>query len=264
MKGFKRVFLIAIGLYLSISTMLYFLQEKLIFLPSRLPQEYVYQFDHPHEELFVTTPDGARLNAVHFKAENPKGLILYFHGNAGDLSRWGEVTSFFVQYQYDVLVMDYRTYGKSTGKLGEQALYDDAQLFYNHVLDRFAEGDIIVYGRSLGTTFATYLASKNNPGKLILETPFNSLVDVAQQHYPFLPIRRLLKYQFPTQEFAPEVGCSVTIIHGTSDSVVPYENGQKLFRAFNAGNEFITIEEGEHNNLIEFRDYHLAIEAILN
>lgn len=244
--------------------MLYFLQEKLIFLPTKLPSEYEYQFDQPFEELFVETEDGARLNGLHFKSENPKGIILYFHGNAGDLSRWGNIASFFVEYQYDVLVMDYRTYGKSTGKLSEKALYNDAQLFYERALKLFDEKDIIVYGRSLGTTFATSVASNNNPRQLLLETPFYSLQQVASHHYSFLPIKWLLKYQFPTYQLAAKVPCKITIFHGTADGVVPYSSGLKLFETISEQNsQLITIEGGDHNNLIEFPKYHEVIRQTL-
>jgi len=151
--------------------MLYFIQEKMIFLPTKLPQDYRYSFRHDFEEINLKTDDGFVLNSIHFKQLKPKGLILYFHGNAGDLSRWGNITSFFADKNYDVLVMDYRTYGKSTGKLSEDALHNDAQLFYEYALERYDESDIILYGRSLGTGIATKLAANNNPDRLILETP---------------------------------------------------------------------------------------------
>ena len=150
-----------------IAASLFFFQEKLIFRPITLPQDFVYNFSNPFEELFLKAEDGAVINALHFKKENPKGIILYFHGNAGNLARWGKITEFFVEKDYDVLVMDYRTYGKSTGKLSEQALYSDAQMCYNYVLKQYEESEIIVYGRSLGTGMATYLASNNNPKQLI-------------------------------------------------------------------------------------------------
>ncbi|MBT8313866.1 MAG: lysophospholipase, partial [Maribacter sp.] len=109
----------------------------MIFLPTKLPQDYRYSFRHDFEEINLKTDDGFVLNSIHFKQVKPKGLILYFHGNAGDLSRWGNITSFFADKNYDVLVMDYRTYGKSTGKLSEDALHKDAQMFYGYALDRY-------------------------------------------------------------------------------------------------------------------------------
>ena len=105
----KKALLVLIAFYLMIGTALYFLQEKILFRPTVLSQTHVFKFSHPFEELFFKADDNAVINALHFKAEKPKGVILYFHGNAGDLSRWGIITEYFVDKNYDVLVMDYRT-----------------------------------------------------------------------------------------------------------------------------------------------------------
>ena len=214
--------------------------------------------------MFLKAEDGAIINAIHFKTENPKGVILYFHGNAGDLSRWGKITEFFVEKDYDVLVMDYRTYGKSKGKLSEQALYNDAQMCYNYVLDRYQESEIIVYGRSLGTGLATYLASNNNPRQLILETPYYSLSDVAKHRFPMFPNNKLLRYDFPSYKFVQNVKCPISIFHGTDDTVVPYVSGEKLFNSMVQKEKmFFTIENGEHNNLMAFDSYIQQIQKIL-
>ena len=251
-------------LYILSTLMLYFFQEKLIFLPSKLPQDYEYSFALPHEEFNLKTKDGAVLNGLHFKNSNSKGVLLYFHGNAGDLSRWGEIALYFVEKQYDVIIMDYRTYGKSTGKLSPEALFDDAQLFYEYALEHYPENELTLYGRSLGTGIATKMAAKNNPKQLVLETPFYSLLDVAQRMFPILPVSVFLKYTFPSFEFMPEITCPVAIFHGTSDSVVPYESGVKLYDAIPHGQKsFFTIEDGEHNNLVSFPQYHEGIKQVL-
>ena len=244
--------------------MLYFLQEKLIFLPSKLPHDFEYSFSRDFEEINLKTEDDVILNAVHFKQVNPKGLILYFHGNAGDLSRWGNITSFFVDKEYDVLVMDYRTYGKSTGKLSEEALHDDAQLFYNYALEQYDETKITLYGRSLGTGIAANLASKNKPNKLILETPYYSLLDVAKERFPFLPLNWLMKYKLLSHVFIQTVKCPITIFHGTDDTIVPYNSGKRLFNAIpHNATKFFTIDRGGHNNLIEFEAYLEGIDEVL-
>jgi fermentation-respiration switch protein FrsA (DUF1100 family) len=184
---------------------------------------------------------------------------VYYHGNAGDLSRWGEVTSFFLQYNYEVLVMDYRTYGKSTGKLSEKALYSDAQLFYDKAKELFPEGKIIVYGRSLGTAMAAYVASKNKPKKLILETPFHDFKKLVQDKVPYVPIK-LLKYDFPVAYFADDVKCRVVIIHGTDDGIVPFRFGETLYKVLpQEQRSFVTVEGGKHNDLINFPAYRLTI-----
>lgn len=263
MPKFKRVGRVLLVLYLLLTAMLYFLQEKIIFLPSELPQDYVYSFSEPFEEFFLTTEDGAKLNGLHFKRENPKGAILYFHGNAGDLSRWGEIATFFAQKEYDVLVMDYRTYGKSTGKLSEAVLFKDAQLFYDYALENYNENNLIVYGRSLGCSIATHTASKNKPKKLVLETPFYNLLEVAKKRFPVLPVTWLLKYKFESNKYITKVSCPVSIFHGTEDAVVPYESGKKLFSLATSKKEFITIEGGGHNDLINFKAYTANIDAAL-
>ena len=264
MRRLKNIAKILLSLYILSTLMLYFFQEKLIFLPSKLPQDYSYSFALPHEEFNLETSDGAVLNGLHFKNEVPKGVILYFHGNAGDLSRWGEIALYFVEKQYDVVIMDYRTYGKSTGKLSPDVLFSDAQLFYNYTLEHYKENEVSLYGRSLGTGIATQLASKNKPKQLILETPFYSLLDVAQSMFPILPVSLFLKYKLPSFEFIQQVSCPISIFHGTSDSVVPYQSGKKLYEAIQNTNKlFFKIEGGNHNNLISFSEYHAGIEQVL-
>ncbi|MDO5974308.1 alpha/beta hydrolase [Flavivirga jejuensis] len=239
------------------------MQEKILFHPTVLPQDFKFEFSHPFEELFFKT-DVAVINAIHFKTDKPKGVILYFHGNAGDLSRWGMITEFFVEKQYDVLVMDYRTFGKSTGKLSEAALYNDSEYCYNYLKQYYLESDIIVYGRSLGTGVATYIASKNKPRQLILETPYYSLIDVAKSRFPVFPVKYLLKYKLPSYKFITKVDCPISIFHGTNDQVVPYKSGRGLFEvAPTPLTNFITIKGGGHNNLINFKEFHSNIEIIL-
>ncbi len=247
-----------------IASAIYTLQEKILFQPTVLAQDYVFQFSQPFEEVFLKTTDDAVIHALHLKAENPKGVILYFHGNAGDLSRWGFVAEFFVNQQYDVLIMDYRTYGKSSGKLSEQALYDDAQVCYDYLLKHYDETEIIVYGRSLGTAIATNVASKNKPKQLILETPYYSMVDLAQKKFPIIPVKYLVRYQMPTFEFAKKVACHIIIFHGTEDGIVPFKSGKKLFESLPKEQvTFIQIESAGHNNLIEFEAYRKGIEDVL-
>jgi pimeloyl-ACP methyl ester carboxylesterase len=247
-----------------IGASLYFLQEKLLFLPTELPQDYQYEFAHPFEEVFLTPEDDVSINAIHFKTEKPKGVILYFHGNAGDLSRWGTISEVFVDKDYDVFIMDYRTYGKSKGKLSEQAFYTDAQYCYDYLLKYYSEEKITLYGRSLGTGISSFLASNNNPKQLILETPYYSVLDVAKHRFPILPVSSLLKYTFPSNEFIVDVKCPITMFLGTNEGIVPYASAEKLKAVAPKDNTtFITIEGGSHNNLIEFDEYHKGIDKIL-
>jgi len=264
MRKLKKVTYLLIILCVMLGTSLYFFQEKLIFLPTPLSQDYTFEFSHSFEELYLKSDDGAMINALHFKNDNPKGIILYFHGNSGNLSRWGEVTEFFVEKNYDVFVMDYRTYGKSTGKISELAFYKDAQMCYDYVLREYDESEISIYGRSLGTGIATYLASKNKPKQLILEAPFYSLIEVAKYRFPLIPVSKLLKYEFASYKYIQDISCPIAIFHGTHDTVVPYSSGEKLFKSIiQYQKSFFSINKGEHNNLIEFESYLDEIHKIL-
>lgn len=263
-RKLKYVVLILFGLYVMIGASLYLIQGKLLFHPTVLEQDYQYQFNYPFEEVFLKTKGDAVINAIHFKIDNPKGVILYFHGNAGDLSRWGTIAEFFVEQQYDVFIMDYRTYGKSTGALSEQALYDDAQMCYDYLLQQYNADDITLYGRSLGTGIAANLASRNTIEQLILETPYYSMVDVAKQRFPMFPISYLLRYRFPTYEFLESVEVPIIIFHGTDDAVVPFSSGEKLFDSISHKKaEFIQVDGGHHNDLIQFKSYVNGIQRVL-
>ena len=260
----KRIIIFIAFSYLIIGVGLYFLQERMIFMPQPLPQDYIYNFPGNFEEINLRTKDNAQLNALHFKVENPKGVVLYFHGNTGELSRWGMVAQNFVALEYDVLIMDYRTYGKSTGQLSEDALYSDAQLFYNFLLEKYDQEEIVVYGRSLGSTFATFVAAKNNPKQLILEAPFYSLDEVALQRFPIFPVDWFLKYHFPTFQYLKEVSSPILIFHGTDDVVIDFENSIKLSKLATIGKiTFIKIPNGSHNNLVTSEIYNKAVDSIL-
>ncbi len=270
MKRIFKFLFAALIIFVIIIGGLYTFQEKFIFLPKALDEGYTYSFpllasSVTFEELFIDTQDGERLNALYFKVEKPNGLVVYFHGNAHNLSKWGTIASQFTQHNYNVIMLDYRGYGKSTGKRTESAMYQDALTFYKKANKLFPESQTTVYGRSLGTTFATYVASKNKPRKLILESPFYSLTDVVKMRYPYLPAEQLLKYNFNTGDYAQGVTSRVTIIHGTEDGVVPYKSGEKLFQVFPEDlRKMITIKGGEHNNLATFQEYTIALYSELS
>ena len=261
----KQTFLIILGLYLLFGGGLYFFQESLIFQPSTLSKTYAYNLNYEYEEYFHSTENGALINALHIKAKNPKGVMFYCHGNAGDLQRWGTIVEYFVEMGYDVYIMDYRGFGKSKGVINEESFYNDVAFSYNHLKQYWNEENIIVYGRSLGTTAAAKVAAINNPKQLILETPFLSIIDVAKSRFPMYPVKQLMKYEFPTYRFIKDINCPISIIHGTHDYTIPYSSAKKLFEiAPKSLTTFTTIEKGGHNNLRDFEEYHKVIEDILN
>ncbi len=264
MNLIKIIFITLFALYLLVGMAIYFFQEELIFLPEKLDKDFVYDFSFDFEEHFIEMTDGASINALHFQSDSSKGLILYFHGNAGSLRRWGEVAEPFVMLGFDVLIMDYRGYGKSTGKRTYKKMLADADKLYEFALTKSPENRLILFGRSLGSSFASHLAGKNNPSKLILETPFLSLGDIANRVAPIYPPSYLLRFNFKNHESLNEAKCPIFIFHGTEDNVVPLESGKKLFETLDSEMaRFIVIAGGGHNNLSAFEEYQHEIRNVL-
>lgn len=251
MRKLKKIGLVLGVLYLLLTISMYAFQENLIFFPSKMPLNHTYDFCQDFEEFYLTAKDGAKLNAVHIKQDSAKGVVLYFHGNSGNVSNLGHVANLLTRKGYDAFLIDYRTYGKSTGALSEAALKKDAQLFYNHALTKYDEDEVVLYGRSFGTGIAAGLAAANAPRKLILESPFYSAVSLGKHRFPILPVGWLSNYRFPSHEYLQEVTCPIYIFHGTEDTVIPYKYARQLFEAIPDGKEkkMFTIEGGEHNYL---------------
>jgi uncharacterized protein len=253
---------VAITGYILICAALYTQQERLIFYPEVLAPDFTFTFPGRFEAIALPS-DGAVISALYFKADHPKGVVLYFHGNAGSLRSWGAVAATFVQRGYDVLMPDYRGYGKSSGHIAsEQMLHDDAAVAYRYLLGRYPEEQIVIYGRSIGSGIATYLAKSHRPRMLILETPYFSLKEIVRQHYPFVP-GALLKYPLRTDLWIGDVGCPVYLFHGTSDDLIPHGASQRLAALVRTEHQLITIVGGGHNDLSNFEQYGQELDRIL-
>ena len=262
MKKLQKGFVILLALWILIMGLLHVFQEKVIFLPEPIDTEYVYQFKFDFEEVNLKTADNQTINALHIKAKNPKGIILYFHGNQGNLIRWGKITSYFTQFNYDVFVIDYRGYGKSTGDYNETQMYNDALLSYQHVKKQFSEENIIVYGRSLGTTFAIKVGSENNPKHVILEAPFYNLHHAANFKYKVIP-KFILNFKFKSNEYISKIKSPITIFHGTADKTTPIDGAKQLFELISTTDkEFIPLEKGTHHNVRDFEKYTTTLKRI--
>lgn len=246
-----------------LSVLAYFIQERFIFKPEKLKQDFIYKYDVPFEELFFDVEPGVRINGLHFNVENPLGLILYFHGNSRSIKGWAKYAKDFYRYKYDVVLVDYRGFGKSTGKRNEKDMLSDMQFVYDTLAAQYHENHIIVYGRSLGSGFASKLASDNKPRYLILDAPFFSFKKAVERFLPILPVRFVLRYHLRTDKWITRVNCHVYILHGTRDFLIPISNSEKL-QALNPRKiTLIRIEGGKHNNLPSFPEYHNFIRDIL-
>jgi len=250
-------------IYLLICIFFYVFQTGFIFFPEKLNNNHKYIFDADFEEINYTIDKNVNLNALLFKSkQKSKGIIFYFHGNAGNLNGWGEISHLFLNKGYDFLIFDYRNYGKSHGIFNEETLYNDGLYIYNEIKQKYDEKNIIVYGRSIGTPIASYVASKNNPQMLILETPLFDMKSLKRKYFPFLP-NFILKYNFETYKHIKDIKSPVYIFHGTIDNIIPYDIASKLKDYLKQTDKFITIPNGNHNNLDLFKEYHENLDKIL-
>jgi uncharacterized protein len=249
--------------YLVLIILVYLLQERFIFKPEKLHKDFQYKYATPFRELFFEVEEGVSINGLHFYVEKPLGLILYFHGNSRSIKGWAKYATDFFRYNYDVVLVDYRGFGKSTGKRSEKGMLTDMQFVYNKLTETYKENHMIVYGRSLGSGFAAYLASENKPRYLILDAPYFSFTKVIERFLPILPVRLVLRYHMRTDKWLPKVNCHTYILHGTRDLLIPIRNSEKLQALHPRKVTLIRIIGGGHNNLPTFPEYHNFIRDIL-
>ena len=253
------------------SRLLQYLQEKVVFLPIVLQKDHAFDFKVEFEEYFWETPFDGIINVLHFKIENPKGVIVYFHGNADNLHRWGKIANEYTNFGYDVLVMDYRGYGKSSGPRNEDYLYSDAQFFYDYAKEHYSEEKVIVYGRSLGGSFAVKVAADNQPKAVILEATFFNLQDIVNRWLPKQVTDKVaptMTYHFLSNENIAKVEVPLYHFHGTKDNVVPIKSGKKLFEIFKKTQpkikkKFIEISGATHDDLINYPEFVDEMKKIL-
>jgi alpha-beta hydrolase superfamily lysophospholipase len=267
----KKIFRwIKIGLlvYAVAGIALYFGQEKIFFHPEAVGRTAVYDLGgQPCTEVNLPYDKETNLNVIQFKTGDSgaraRGVVLYFHGNKKNISRYAAYAKDFTTKGYEVWMLDYPGFGKSTGVFSEQKLYDYALEVYILARSRWKPSQIILYGKSLGTGIAAQLADVRDCRRLILETPYYSLESVAGHYLPVYPWGRLLHYHFPTYSHLTAVTAPITIFQGTADWMVPYGNASRLKPLLKRGDEFVTIEGGGHNDLHDFPLFREKLDSVL-
>lgn len=259
---------IAIG-YLLLVMFVYFYQRHLLFLPDLPGRELEItpqDIGLNHEDVRLITSDNVKLHGWWLPQTNPSGTILFFHGNAGNISHRLQTLQLFHQLGYQTLIIDYRGYGLSQGTPSEQGLYLDAERAWDYLRQqrKLPADQIIIAGRSLGAAVALYLASRHTPRALIMESAFTSVPDMAAIHYPWLPVRWLSRYQFNNQQRIDQVQCPLLLVHSRQDEITPYQHARELLQRAAEPKQLLTLEGG-HNDA-QFRDwqtYHSGLQAFL-
>jgi uncharacterized protein len=253
-KKWIRIFKIFLLIYVLIGFGLYILQDRILFHPVSLKKNHNYDFKENHKEINIPLTDESNLNIVQFLSTDTvtRGVVLYFHGNKKNIAWYEQYPPYFTKHGYEVWMIDYPGYGKSTGKLSEEILYAWALKMYKFSRSRFSTDSIIIYGKSMGTGIASQLASVRDCKRLIMETPYYSIRSLFSKYTPMYPVSMMLKYELPTYRFLEKVTAPVSFFHGTNDWIIPYSNAVRLKEKLKPIDEFVTIKGGSHNNLYDY------------
>jgi pimeloyl-ACP methyl ester carboxylesterase len=235
---------------------LYWRQESLLFAPVKLPADFTLS-EQGVSELSIPV-DGATLSGFQLRLPNPKGVVFFLHGNAGNLASWFVDTDFYRRANFDLVMIDYRGYGKSTGHIQSEAqLRADVAAAWNTVAPRYRGRRVVLLGRSLGTALAAGLAARIHPDLTILVSPYWSMRDMAALHYPWVPAA-LLRYSLETWRDVAAIDTPLLLLHGDRDGLIPYSHSERLLAVAPSGH-MVLVPGAAHNDLQDFAVYRDAI-----
>jgi hypothetical protein len=242
-------------------------ESSVVFFPMRGEFATPATLGLPFEAVTLTTSDGERVHAWWMPHERPAALVVYFHGNGGNLSVWLDILARLNRRGFSVFAVDYRGYGLSTGSPTEKGLYRDVDAIVAHVrtLPRPDGTPVVYWGRSLGAAMAARAATRTAPDGIVLEAGFPSARAVARSSPVLFVLSLLASVRFPTAEFMRDVHVPALVVHGTADSVIPYRMGVELHAALPPGTPFFAVEGGDHNDLDPPRpaDYWAAVDRFV-
>jgi pimeloyl-ACP methyl ester carboxylesterase len=258
------IFSLIAGLYLLFVSYVYFNQEEMIFNGgSKLSKNFKFQYEQEFEEINIKSFDDKKLNGLLFKAKNPKGVVFYLHGNSGALDSWGNIASVYTDLGYDIFILDYRGFGKSEGKIeSEEQVFKDISFAYKNILKRYNEKNTVIIGYSIGTGFAAWLASKNNPKMLILQSPYYNFLEFSSTRIPYVP-DLVKKFKIETNLFIVKVKAPVFIFHGKNDNLIPIQNSERLSRLLHKGSHFYRLDNQDHLQMNQNSDYREKLKILL-
>lgn len=240
---------------------LYLWQERLLFRPLPLPQSYPFAYGNDVREVSVEVP-GARLSALHLTLPRPRGMVFFLHGNAGNLASWFTNADFYRRANVDLFMLDYRGYGKSTGRIeSEVQLRNDVRAAWRAVSPRYAGLPRVIYGRSLGTALAAGLAADVQPELTILVSPYRSMQAMASEHYPWVP-GVALRYPLRTEDDAARILGPVWLVHGEQDSLIDMRHSEAI-RERVPHARLLRVPGAGHNDLQRFDVYTDALREML-
>jgi uncharacterized protein len=243
--------------YAGLALLVYIFQSRLVFYPETDREITVTpsQIGLPYEDIHLQTSDGISLHGWYIAALQPRGTVLFMHGNAGNISPRLDSVQMFHRMGYNTLIFDYRGYGNSGGKPTEQGTYRDAEAAWRYLTEQrhISSCRIVLFGESLGGAVAAWLAARQKPAALVIASGFTSVPDLGQQLYPYLPVRWLARIRYDTRGYLRAVKAPVLIAHSPQDDIIPFEHGRALFAAANPPKQFLELAGGHNDGFIFMR-----------
>jgi uncharacterized protein len=239
-----------LAVYLLICLIAFLLQRNLLYFPVRWSEEEARRANPGFEEAWIATSDGERVHAWLQRTETSPWTVVIFHGNAGNLSTHQATLVPFRKLGLQAILFDYRGYGLSSGHPTQQGLLRDGEAVADYVESKLGvpQDRIIYFGQSLGCGVAVLLAAKRPPARLILESGYRSLAEVAAAHYPFLPVKLLMRDRFEAGEAIRKITCPLLLLHPAEDEVIPIRFGRTLFDQAHEPKRFVPLPGAHHND----------------
>ena len=270
MSGMVTALLSLVGAYVTLVLVTYFAQAGMLYLPDLPSRELVaspQEIGLNYENIELRTEDGVRLHGWYIPAVANRGTLLFFHGNAGNISHRLESIRIFHKLKLSVFIFDYRGYGRSEGSPSEAGTQSDARAAWRFLTEErgIAPGKIIVFGRSLGAAVAAQLATHTQPGALIIESAFTSVPDVAAEIYWWLPVRWLTRFDYATRDYVAQGQGPVLVVHSPEDEIIPYRHGEAIFTAAHAPKEMLRLRGGHNDGfLLSGEHYVQGLDGFLS
>ena len=246
---FWSVVLVFVGVYIGLVGILMVFQSRFIYFPEREIVVTPDEIGLSYESVRFEAADGVKLSGWFVPAEKSRAVILFCHGNAGNISHRLESIEVFHRLGLSAFIFDYRGYGESEGRITERGTYLDAEAAWHYLVQERGVDptEIIVFGRSLGGAIAAWLAQDHTPNALVIESTFSSVRDIAAELYPYLPVRLISRFDYDAADYLRRVNCPVLIVHSRDDEMISFRHGRRLFEAAHEPKEFLEIR-GTHND----------------
>ena len=259
----KFIYVVVAG-YGLLVLFVYLMQGRMLYLPNMPGRSLTMtpiDVGMDYEDVSIETADGVTLHGWFIEGQSSR-VLLFFHGNAGNISHRLDSIRQFRNLGLSVLIIDYRGYGQSGGKTTESGLYRDADAAWRYLIeDRgLSASDVILFGRSLGASVAARLAAQHRPLALIVESSFSSIPDIAQELYPWLPARWMSRYSHATRDYVRDVHSPLLVVHSRDDDIIPFHHGEAIFESANEPRTLLALR-GTHNDAF-LRDESTYIEGL--